>query len=103
MELYDTRNGLWGNFVTYITEDYRGNIWVSSMEDWESRGGITVFSPEGYCWSSTARNGLRAQHILCMIEDKEKNILIADRDAGLFIYKGDHLTSYNAPAFLAVQ
>ncbi len=34
-----------------------------------------------------------------MIEDKERNILIADRDAGLFIYKGDHFTSYQAPVF----
>jgi ligand-binding sensor domain-containing protein/serine phosphatase RsbU (regulator of sigma subunit) len=99
MGFYDTRNGLWGNFVTYILEDYRGNIWVSSMEDWESRGGITVFSPEGATVFNNS-NGLKAQHILCMIEDKEKNVLIADRDAGLFIYKGDHFTSYLAPQFL---
>jgi ligand-binding sensor domain-containing protein/serine phosphatase RsbU (regulator of sigma subunit) len=100
MHIYDTRNGLWGNFVTYIIEDYRGNIWVSSMEDWESRGGITVFSPDGTIIYNNS-NGLLAQHILCMIEDREKNILIADRDAGLFIYKGDHFTSFLAPAFLA--
>ena len=99
MDIYDTRNGLWGNFVTYITEDYRGNIWASSMEDWESRGGITVISPEGAIVYN-AENGLQAQHILCMLEDKEKNMLIADRDAGLFIYKGDHFTSFTAPAFL---
>ncbi len=99
MGFYDTRNGLWGNFVTWILEDYRGNIWVATMEDWESRGGITVFSPEGTLVFNPA-NGLMAQHILCMIEDKEKNILIADRDAGLFIYKGDHFTSYSAPQFL---
>jgi ligand-binding sensor domain-containing protein/serine phosphatase RsbU (regulator of sigma subunit) len=99
MDIYDTRNGLWGNFVTYITEDYRGNIWASSMEDWESKGGITVFSPEGIIIYNSS-NGLNALHILSMLEDKEKNILIADRDAGLFIYKGDHLTSYTAPEFL---
>jgi len=99
MSFYDTRNGLWGNFVTYITEDYRGNIWVASMEDWESRGGITVFRPEGTLVFN-ASNGLMAQHVLCMIEDREKNILIADRDAGLFIYKGDHFTSFLAPEFL---
>lgn len=100
MEMYDTRNGLRGNFVTYITEDYRGNIWASSMEDWESRGGITVFSPEGTN-VFTSQNGLQAEHILCMIEDKERNMLIADRDAGLFIYKGDHFTSFLAPEYLA--
>lgn len=99
MGFYDTRNGLWGNFVTYITEDYRGNIWVASMEDWESRGGITVFTPEGYrVFNST--NGLMARHILCMTEDRERNMLIADRDAGFFIYKGDHFTSFPAPEFL---
>ena len=100
MVFFDTRNGLWGNFVTYITEDYRGNIWVASMEDWESRGGITVFSPDGSMVFNNT-NGLMAQHILSMIEDKEKNILIADRDAGLFIYKGDYFTSFLAPEFLA--
>jgi ligand-binding sensor domain-containing protein/serine phosphatase RsbU (regulator of sigma subunit) len=99
MGFFDTRNGLWGNFVTYILEDYRGNIWVASMEDWESRGGITVFSPEGTIIFNNT-NGLLAQHILCMIEDREKNILIADRDAGLFIYKGDHFTSFSSPRFL---
>ena len=99
MDIYDTRKGLWGNFVTYITEDYRGNIWASSMEDWESRGGITVFSPEGTIIYNS-ENGLQAQHILCLLEDKEKNMLIADRDAGLFIYKGDHFTSFSAPDFL---
>ncbi|MCU0378990.1 MAG: SpoIIE family protein phosphatase [Bacteroidales bacterium] len=99
MDIYDTRNGLWGNFVTYVTEDYRGNIWASSMEDWESRGGLTVFSPEGAIVFNSS-NGLNSLHPLCMLEDKEKNILVADRDAGLFIYKGDHLTSYNAPQFL---
>ncbi len=99
MGFYDTRNGLWGNFVTSIIEDYRGNIWVATMEDWESRGGLTVFSPEGALVLNNT-NGLLAQHILCMIEDKEKNILIADRDAGLFIYKGDHLISFLAPEFM---
>jgi ligand-binding sensor domain-containing protein len=99
MRMFDTRNGLRGNFVTYITEDYRGNIWASSMEDWESRGGITVFSPEGTMIFNN-QNGLLAEHILCMIEDKERNMLIADRDAGLFIYKGDHFTSFLAPEFL---
>jgi len=99
MGFFDTRNGLWGNFVSYILEDYRGNIWVASMEDWESRGGITVFSPEGTVVYNSS-NGLPAQHILCMIEDKEKNILIADRDAGLFIYKGDHFASFTAPRYM---
>ncbi len=99
MSFFDTRNGLWGNFVTYILEDYRGHIWVASMEDWESRGGITVFSPEGTIVLNNT-NGLAAQHILSMAEDKEKNVLIADRDAGLFIYKGDHFTSFHAPEFL---
>ncbi len=99
MDRYDTRNGLWGNFVTYITEDYRGNVWVASMEDKESRGGITVFTPEGTVVYNRY-NGLQALHILCMIEDKEKNILIADRDAGLFIYKGDHFAAFTSPEFL---
>lgn len=99
MKFWDNRNGLWGNFVTSILEDYRGNIWVASMEEWESRGGITLFSPEGREVFNSS-NGLAAKHILGMVEDREKNILIADRDAGLFIYKGDHFTSFLAPHFL---
>lgn len=99
MTVYDSRNGLWGNFITYITEDYRGNVWVASMEDRESRGGITVFSGEGVIVYNDS-NGLHAQHILCMLEDKERNMLIADRDAGLFIYKGDHFAAFTAPDFL---
>ncbi|MEZ4996101.1 MAG: hypothetical protein R2758_01015 [Bacteroidales bacterium] len=41
------------------------------MEDWESRGGITVFSPRGTIVFNNS-NGLVAQHILCMIEDRKR-------------------------------
>ncbi|MCK4465200.1 MAG: SpoIIE family protein phosphatase, partial [Bacteroidales bacterium] len=83
MTIYDKRDGLSNNWVSYITENRKGEIWVGTWG-----GGITkfyrdeikVYNPE---------NGLNATHIQCIIEDHEGNMLIGSQFHGLNIFKGE--------------
>ncbi len=94
MKVYDVRDGLAGNFVSYITEDYRGNVWVGTWG-----GGITLFYDEKLRTFNRS-NGLEALTIHCMAEDTEKNMIIADHFTGISIYKGDHFTSITDPKII---
>jgi ligand-binding sensor domain-containing protein/serine phosphatase RsbU (regulator of sigma subunit) len=94
MKVYDVRDGLAGNFVSYITEDYRGNVWVGTWG-----GGITLFHDEKLRTFNRS-NGLEALTIHCMAEDNEKNMIIADHYTGISIYKGDHFTSITDPGII---
>ncbi|MCU0462177.1 MAG: SpoIIE family protein phosphatase [Bacteroidales bacterium] len=94
MKVYDVRDGLAGNFVSYITEDYRGNVWVGTWG-----GGITLFYDEKLRTFNKS-NGLETLTVHCMVEDSEKNMIIADHYAGISIYKGDHFTSITDPKII---
>lgn len=87
MKIYDVRDGLARNFVSYITEDYRGNVWVGTWG-----GGITLFHDEKLM-TYNKNNGLEALTVHYMTEDTEKNMIIADQYTGISIFKGDHFTS----------
>lgn len=94
MKIYDYRDGLAKNNVTFITEDYKGNIWVGSWG-----GGITVFSGEKMKIYNTS-NGLEATSIHWILEDKEKNMIIADHYTGISIFKGEHFASWSDKSFI---
>jgi ligand-binding sensor domain-containing protein len=97
--IYDQRDALSGNWITSITEDYKGDIWVGTWKDQFGGGGITVFSGEkSRIYNST--NGLEALNVHSQFEDKEKNMLIADHYKGLSIFKGDHFITYSAEKVL---
>ncbi len=83
MIIYDKRDGLVKNWISYITEDSQGNIWVGTWG-----GGITRFTGEKMT-NFTLDNGLIASHIQCITEDREGNILIASQYHGLSIFKGE--------------
>jgi ligand-binding sensor domain-containing protein/serine phosphatase RsbU (regulator of sigma subunit) len=99
MKIYDQRDILSGNWITSITEDYKGDIWVGTWKDQYGGGGVTVFSGETPRVYNSV-NGLEALNIHCLFEDKEKNMLIADHYKGLSIFKGDHFITYSADKFL---
>jgi ligand-binding sensor domain-containing protein/serine phosphatase RsbU (regulator of sigma subunit) len=87
MVFYDLiREGLKSNFVSCITEDSHGRIWAGTFG-----GGIAVFDG-GKILKYDESNGLEAAKIYDIIEDREGNMLIADYDNGLTIYKGNILT-----------
>ena len=84
MEVIDLpKAGISSNWVSCLTEDRKGRIWVGTFG-----GGIAVF--EGTkIRKFDVGNGLKATKIYDIIEDVEGNILIADADNGLTIFKGD--------------
>lgn len=89
MKIYDLRDGLAKNLISFITEDSKGNIWIGTWG-----GGISFITGEEIkIYNRT--NGLEATSIHCIIEDKEKNIIIADHFTGISIFKGDHFVTFS--------
>jgi ligand-binding sensor domain-containing protein/serine phosphatase RsbU (regulator of sigma subunit) len=83
MVYYDLiKEGISSNTVSCLFEDNKGRIWAGTWG-----GGIAVFDKTGISGFNT-KNGLKATNIYNIIGDVEGNILIADRDNGLTIFKG---------------
>lgn len=89
MKIYDVRDGLANNMVTYITEDYLGNVWVGTWG-----GGISIFK-NGNILNLNTDNGLNVTSIHCLLEDRERNMIIAGHYNGISIFKGEHFVSYD--------
>lgn len=94
MKIYDIRDGLSKNWISYITEDYLGRVWIGTWG-----GGITVFDGDRLTVYNES-NGLAATTIHWMIEDNEKNMIIADHYTGISIFKGDHFVTWSNEKFL---
>jgi ligand-binding sensor domain-containing protein/serine phosphatase RsbU (regulator of sigma subunit) len=95
MEVIDLpRAGVSSNWVTCITEDSKGRMWVGTWE-----GGIAVIE-KGNLRKFDPSNGLNATRIYDIIEDVEGNILIADQNNGLTIFKGDAFVTTNEKEIL---
>lgn len=95
MEVIDLpRLGLSSNWVTCLTEDRLGRMWVGTWE-----GGIVMLDGDKV-QVFNQKNGLIPTRIYDIIEDVEGNILIADQNNGLTIYKGDAFISFNNEVLL---
>lgn len=95
MIYYDLiREGISSNTVSCLTEDSRGRIWAGTWG-----GGIAVFEKDNIR-KFNADNGLKPSKIYDIIEDIEGNILIADLDNGLTIFKGDAFVTINEKEIL---
>ena len=88
--IYDLRDGLTSNWISAITEDSHGRIWVGTWG-----GGITLFDGEEVRFFDN-RNGLGAMYIQDLMEDHEGNIIIASHNYGAYIFKGDHFVNYDS-------
>ncbi len=89
MIIYDNLDIVKNNFITSITEDKKGNIWVGTFG-----GGITVLKEEGVS-NYNVSNGLNDNEIKCIVEDKEGNILIGTQTQGVSIFKGSQFITLN--------
>jgi len=95
MEVIDLpKEGIASNWVTCLTEDRKGRMWIGTWE-----GGIAVIE-NGVVRKFNAGNGLKASRIYDIIEDVEGNILIADQNNGLTIFKGDAFSIINEKEIL---
>jgi ligand-binding sensor domain-containing protein/serine phosphatase RsbU (regulator of sigma subunit) len=90
MEFIDLpKAGISSNWVSCLTEDSQGRMWVGTWG-----GGIAVID-KGRIQKMNQENGLKAAFIYDIIQDVEGNILIADQNNGLTIYKGDAFSTFN--------
>ena len=94
-KIYDDKDGLAANWVSTITEDNMGNIWVGHWDRDKSKGGISRIN-ENEIKIFNTRNGMHDNWIYCIKEDKEGNILIGTTEHGLDIYKGEQFVSFTA-------
>jgi ligand-binding sensor domain-containing protein len=91
---YDTGDGLASNWITSITEDRAGNIWIGHWKDNVNTGGISKISPSGKLQVFNTTNGLHDDHIWCIRQDTDGNLLIGTTDQGLEIFKGEKFVSF---------
>ncbi len=88
IKVYDIRDGISSNWITYISEDNKGNIWLGS---WGK--GITLVTDNTFKIFDTS-NGLPDDKIDCFFPDYEGNMLIGTNEHGLCLYKGDQIVAY---------
>ncbi len=95
MEIIDLpKAGIKSNWVTCLMEDHLGRMWVGTWE-----GGIALIDGSNIR-KFDSENGLKPSRIYDIIEDVEGNILIADQNNGLTIFKGDAFVSINEKEIL---
>ena len=95
MEIKDLiKDGMSTNWITCITEDSRKRIWVGTWG-----GGIAMYENDSISIFNESV-GLTAARIFDIIEDVEGNILIADQNTGLTIFKGDAFVTINEEEIL---
>ena len=98
MEVIDLKKaGFSTNWISCLTEDFKGRMWVGTFG-----GGIAVIEGANVR-KFDAANGLKASRIYDIIEDVEGNILIADQNNGITIYKGDAFETINEKEILPGQ
>ncbi|UCH14290.1 MAG: SpoIIE family protein phosphatase [Bacteroidales bacterium] len=93
-KIYDDKDGLAANWISTISEDREGNIWVGHWARVKNHGGISRINEDGIKVFNT-RNGMHDNWIYCIIEDKEGNILIGTVENGLEIFKGEQFVSFS--------
>jgi len=88
LKAFDIQDGLVTNAIWSIMEDSKGRIWTINMTANYDKGGITRIAPDqikGY----DNTNGLPANMLHCLEEDREGNILIGTKRNGFYIFKGE--------------
>ena len=95
MEVIDLiRAGSASNWVSCFEEDRHGRMWVGTFD-----GGVVLFDNDKIKVFNE-KNGFIPTRIYDIIEDVEGNILIADQNNGLTIYKGDAFVTFNKKELL---
>ena len=96
MEFIDLpKAGVPSNWVTCLTEDSKGRMWIGTWE-----GGVALVE-NGNIRKFNKSNGLEASRIYDIIEDVEGNILIADQNNGISIFKGEAFLTISGDDVLA--
>lgn len=91
---FDKQDGLASNWITSITEDKKGNLWIGHWKNEYNPGGISRIDKNMQVKVFNTSNGLHDDRIWCIQEDYEGNLLIGTTDHGLEIFKGEQFVSF---------
>lgn len=87
---YNAENGaLAHNFVSTLSADSKGNMWVGTWG-----GGLARLGQTGESALFGPQNGLPDRKIRCILPDAEGNILIGTNESGLQVFKGGQFVHY---------
>jgi ligand-binding sensor domain-containing protein/serine phosphatase RsbU (regulator of sigma subunit) len=89
VENFTMKNGLAGNFISFINQDKELNIWVGTWGN-----GISTISGNTIL-TLDKKNGLPDLKIRCIRPDLEGNILIGTQENGLLIFKSRRFVNYS--------
>ncbi len=88
-KILDIRDGLGWNWISSLFEASDGTMWIGTWG-----GGITKYE-NNQLFNYNNSNGLDGLFIRSIAEDYEGNIIIGDKEKGLFIFKGDAFIDYS--------
>jgi len=89
-KIYDyLRDGIAANWITTLTEDKQGAVWVGTWG-----GGLSKMSSNQIITISN-QNGLEDNNIRSLLIDREGNLLIGTKENGLLVFKGFQFLSYD--------
>jgi ligand-binding sensor domain-containing protein/AraC-like DNA-binding protein len=94
---FTPRHGITRDRIRRITEDMKGNLWISFFSSYVNRfsnGKFTAFNES---------QGLEGKKINMIIEDRKGNLLFGSRENGVFVYKEGKFSEYPIPGLDNLQ
>jgi len=90
-------SGIWGNYISAITQDYRGRVIVGMLLGWAQNNGIAIF--DNGVWTShwladDSRTGKSTYDPTCLTTDQQGRIWIGTTDEGLWLMDGSRWRRY---------
>ncbi|MES2655912.1 MAG: two-component regulator propeller domain-containing protein [Bacteroidota bacterium] len=87
MEQFTKKDGFCDRGANALLEDSKGNIWIGSVGNMETKGGCVIIY-NGKNFISFSTEALKNNRVWTMVEDKTGNIWFGTRDQGLYRYDG---------------
>lgn len=99
LKSYTEENGLTDNYISKITEDIHGNIWVICRPHFSGKSSISiintkeqiVYKLEDYCSIS---EDFKELDILSINQSYDKTLSLTSRDANLYEYNGEAIVPF---------
>lgn len=89
IKTYSVKDGLPNEFMTFIFEDSKGNLWFGGF------GGLSNFENEQFT-NYTTNEGLAGNYVRTIYEDREGTLWIGTYDEGMSRFKDGKFSNYNA-------
>lgn len=88
----ETKTFMLPAFISGLIKDKYGNIWASTWGN-----GIVMFdTKKNELNEFNFKNGFNSSKNYCLLEDRERNIIIGSQNNGFYIFKGRRFVTYNS-------